>query len=238
MKKSIIFLMLLVNLSVFSQEGISGIVTYKIESNFEIKSDTIENSLLKKVFESLLSNGKQTDHLLFKLKFNSKRTVFLKDNTLSSNKNGINPIEIELKIRGKIFSELSTKINLTKINSAKILVRDSLNFNWKLTKETKTIAGYLCYKATGIKRIFKRNTYLEKPIIAWYSPELNILAGPSGYRKLPGLILELNEVGLLTFKVSEIEFNNDIKIEKVPNYKIYDRKEYDQILRERRLGNN
>lgn len=240
MKRYIIYFTVIISLNIFSQNNVSGVITYGIKNNSEIKSDTIKDSSLKKVMKSLFSNAEKTEHLLFKLKFNGTRAVFSKDNTLSANeKSRINPIELELSTRGKIFSELSKDLNLTKLNSDKILISDSLNFKWKLSKETKTIAGYVCYKATGIRKLFKRriNTYVEKPVIAWYTPKINIPSGPSGYGKLPGVILELTEVGLLTFVVKQIKLNSVFKLEEVPKYKIYSRYEYDQILRKQRSGN-
>ena len=56
---------------------------------------------------------------------------------------------------------------------------------WELTKETKKIDQYLCYKA-----ILKSS---DKKVEAWFTNEIEAPYGPKGYYGLPGLILELKE---------------------------------------------
>ena len=63
------------------------------------------------------------------------------------------------------------------------LVKDSLlNIKWKLTADTRVIAGYECRKAIGI---------LDDTIgiFAFYTDELMITGGPEGINGLPGMIL-------------------------------------------------
>ncbi len=56
-------------------------------------------------------------------------------------------------------------------------------FKWKLEKETKTILGHLCKKAT--MRFSGRN------YIAWFTEAISSNNGPYKFEGLPGLILEL-----------------------------------------------
>jgi GLPGLI family protein len=63
------------------------------------------------------------------------------------------------------------------------LVHDSLSkIKWKLTADTRTIAGFECRKAVGI---------LDDSIavFAFYTDELLINGGPEGIQGLPGMIL-------------------------------------------------
>ncbi|MDB5250881.1 MAG: hypothetical protein JWP27_50 [Flaviaesturariibacter sp.] len=63
------------------------------------------------------------------------------------------------------------------------LVEDSFShIKWKLTPDTRTIAGYECRKAVGI---------LDDTIavFAFYTDEILINGGPEGIRGLPGMIL-------------------------------------------------
>ncbi len=63
------------------------------------------------------------------------------------------------------------------------LLQDSLiNFEWKITNETRTIAGFECRKAVGR---FMDTIYA----IAFYTDEIIVPAGPEVYTGLPGLIL-------------------------------------------------
>lgn len=69
---------------------------------------------------------------------------------------------------------------------------DSLhNFNWQLLKDTQTIQGYLCYKAT----CFWRGRYY----IAWYTPSIPINNGPWKFGGLPGLITEVYDLEYVSY---------------------------------------
>lgn len=63
------------------------------------------------------------------------------------------------------------------------LIQDSLRkISWKLTTDTRKIAGFLCRKATGIVNdsVF---------IFAFYTDEITQPGGPEGFNGLPGMIL-------------------------------------------------
>ena len=63
------------------------------------------------------------------------------------------------------------------------LVQDSLlKIKWKITADTRTIAGFQCRKAVGI-------LFDTVAVFAFYSEELMIPGGPEGIHGLPGMIL-------------------------------------------------
>ncbi len=63
------------------------------------------------------------------------------------------------------------------------LMEDSLlNIKWKLTSDTRTIAGFDCRKAIG----FIDDTLA---VFAFYTDELLVNGGPEGIHGLPGMIL-------------------------------------------------
>ena len=63
------------------------------------------------------------------------------------------------------------------------LVQDSLvNFEWRITNETRTIAGFECRKAVGK---FMDSLY----VVAFYTDEILVPGGPATFTGLPGLIL-------------------------------------------------
>ena len=91
------------------------------------------------------------------------------------------------------------------------LIVDSLKpINWKLSEETKTIAKFVCKKATtmiipqqmnmrfGGGR--NRNTTdtaapakpKEEELVVWYTESIPVSIGPDTYAGLPGAILEVN----------------------------------------------
>ncbi len=55
---------------------------------------------------------------------------------------------------------------------------------WKMSAETKEIAGYPCKKATCIAE--------KDTVTAWFSMQIPVSSGPGKYAKLPGMILELD----------------------------------------------
>jgi GLPGLI family protein len=93
------------------------------------------------------------------------------------------------------------------------LIVDSLKpVNWKLSEETKTIAKFVCKKATtmitpqqmnmrfggggGRNRNTTDTTAPAKPkeveLVVWYTESIPVSVGPDAYAGLPGAILEVN----------------------------------------------
>ncbi len=90
------------------------------------------------------------------------------------------------------------------------LVVDSLKQNkWKISGETKTIAKYLCKKATTMvaapQQVRMRigngprpaeDTTAPKPkeveLVVWYTEDIPVSVGPDNYAGLPGAILEVD----------------------------------------------
>lgn len=73
---------------------------------------------------------------------------------------------------------------LFEISSGDIIFqgKDNLQgWDWKITDETKMIAGYKCQKATS--------DFLGYPFIAWFTKDLPKNAGPDKFNSLPGTIL-------------------------------------------------
>jgi GLPGLI family protein len=64
-----------------------------------------------------------------------------------------------------------------------LLVKDSLrNMKWKITDETRIIAGYNCRRANGL---ILDSVY----VVAFYTDEIHISSGPESFNGLPGMIL-------------------------------------------------
>lgn len=70
------------------------------------------------------------------------------------------------------------------IGNSVFLVKDIYrDLAWSVTKDTKTIAGFNCFKATV--------NYRGRNWIAWFTPDLALSFGPWKLHGLPGLILEV-----------------------------------------------
>lgn len=116
------------------------------------------------------------------------------------------------------------------IMGKKFLVTDSIRkLNWKLTEDTKTIAGYNCRKATA-QRVGKRmqmninNGVMEKKevndttnIVAWFTMDIPVSAGPEVAGQLPGLILALDmNDGRMTYVATAVSAKADLATIKAP----------------------
>lgn len=76
-----------------------------------------------------------------------------------------------------------TTISRKPIFEETYLVQDSLlKIKWKLTSDTRIIAGFECRKAIGI-------LYDTVAVFAFYTDEIIINGGPEGINGLPGMIL-------------------------------------------------
>src|SRR5690625_5583059 len=82
-----------------------------------------------------------------------------------------NPIYID--------TQNETFIEQAKVANQSFLISDDLpNINWKISKESKEIAGFPVQKAVA----FLNDEYSTR-ILAWYSPKLTYKTGPERDRK-------------------------------------------------------
>jgi GLPGLI family protein len=92
-----------------------------------------------------------------------------------------------------------------------VIIKEKLDFNWKITSESKKINNYTCYKATQVNSD-------NFALIAWFCPEISYSFGPYVTAGLPGLILELH-TNFITYGLLTFEETNDIKEIKIPTAK-------------------
>ncbi len=127
--------------------------------------------------------------------------------------------------------DASQRIDQRELGTKKYLVEDSVSrLNWKLTDETKAILGFNCRKAIA-QRVSMRtmmtmdNGKMEKKeisdtsnIIAWYSSDFAVSAGPGEFQgQLPGLVLEVNvSNGRQVIKATEVSSKVDVASIKAP----------------------
>jgi GLPGLI family protein len=91
------------------------------------------------------------------------------------------------------FDFYSNKLNLQKqIQGTSFIIEDSIPFiKWKMTNESREIAGFNCRKAVG--KILD-SVY----VFAFYTDEITISGGPCSISGLPGMILGLSIPRLYT----------------------------------------
>ena len=122
------------------------------------------------------------------------------------------------------------RTELRDLMDKKFLITDSIRkLNWKLTGETQTILGHVCQKAVAQRTGMRTQTIMENGkierkevmdttnIIAWFTTEIPVPAGPEVQGQLPGLILELDmNNGRIVYKALEIQTRADVASIKEP----------------------
>ena len=93
-----------------------------------------------------------------------------------------------------------------------ILAETKPIMNWKVTKESKKILGYTCYKAT--------TKFRGRDYTAWFTPDIPYNLGPWKLGGLPGLILKV-ENDLFDYDAIRIVLNSD-KIPTIPKLKNFE----------------
>jgi GLPGLI family protein len=135
---------------------------------------------------------------------------FIGDTTKSIYKPGrelpIDPRSFNMDIANKnvVYNDYKTGRTITQkpVFEETFLVQDSLlKIKWKLTSDTRTIAGFDCRKAVGL---------IDDSIavFAFYTDEILINGGPEGAQGLPGMILGLGMPRIhTTWFATKVEVN-------------------------------
>jgi GLPGLI family protein len=114
--------------------------------------------------------------------------------------------------------DLAKKVDQRDMFDKKFIVTDSIKkLNWKLTGETQTLLGHVCQQAIAehpTKRMTMNmdNGKMERKevddttkVIAWFTTDISVPAGPEVAGQLPGLILLLDMGdGRTVYKATEI----------------------------------
>jgi len=94
------------------------------------------------------------------------------------------PIADQLNI---VYSDFSTGMTTTQkeFYERTYLIKDTLRkIKWKITDETRTVAGYNCRRANGI---MLDSIY----VVAFYTENIHVSGGPESFNGLPGMILQV-----------------------------------------------
>ncbi len=233
--KNIIILLFFFSIcSAFSQK--SGKAYYKkIPTSDNIKGlDSLNNLDANSPFKNLAKSMKD---LAFVLEFNTSIAHYKEAESMSNDSEKPTILEIA-KITSGYTGETYYDLNTNTIRAVKdisgqtfLIDKDFLSFNWILTKEKLTINGISCYKAKITIIEEGRRGVMEKPYVAWYTPDIAISAGPDGFAGLPGLIIQLENEKFVTVLDKLVFAEEPIEI-KMPNKgKKMTEKEFNDIMK-------
>ena len=139
---------------------------------------------MQPAFDYYKKNSLQFKVLTAKLVFSDDKTLYT-PNEADPPANALMSDSPMLNQFNTIFTDLAARssVDEKKVFEQTYLVKDSVRkIKWKITDETRDIAGYTCRRANGI--------YLDSVyVVAFYTTRLPVPGGPESFSGLPGMIL-------------------------------------------------
>jgi len=140
---------------------------------------------LQQAFESYKKTQPQFKKLKSSLAFTGTKTLFKpSEESAPSGFMGDDPLVRQNNI---VFNDLSSGSSIIQksVFEQTFLVKDSTRkINWKITSETREIAGYTCRRANAL---VLDSVY----VVAFYTDQIPVSGGPESFNGLPGMILGL-----------------------------------------------
>jgi GLPGLI family protein len=192
--------------SLFAQD-FRGVATYKTDRKVNLKLDSasmVDNEMHKQI-EAQLRKQFQREYTL---NFNSRESIYTEveklDAPAPAASGGINIVvagNTDILYRNTAENKL---VRETEIMSKPFLIKDKPEIReWELTKETKSIGEYTCFKATSTEEVEEQmfssevdsvlTTTKLRTTTAWYTLDIPVRHGPDDYWGLPGLIMEVSD---------------------------------------------
>lgn len=159
----------------------SGRVEYekKINQHKGIEEDAEDNIW----YQSMLKSYPKFVNETYELRFNENRSVYKMAKENTDNRYlmwGTKPAESDAVLQDLQKKTVSTQRDVFENT---YVIKDSLrNLDWRITDETREIAGFECRKA--VTKICD-SVY----VVAFYTDQIAISSGPESFGGLPGLIL-------------------------------------------------
>lgn len=211
---------------------ISGEIEYDYINHFVKEDDTGKQRELNDFLRNLDKHSKDFSFILL---FKNHESIFGIEKQMESDRNSLTLSYLNnIVSKGKYYFNNKKKLLLRESNiyDSYTLIKSTPNSeDWTLTKETKQIGDYLCYKAIKIKRKVNNSGEHSFEVEAWYSPEIPVPFGPNEFNGLPGLILELRD-SHYTFYIKKITLGgNDIEIKALESKIILTEEEHEKHLK-------
>ncbi|MFD2568649.1 GLPGLI family protein [Pseudotenacibaculum haliotis] len=254
MKNKIFMLLFFLSVSISAQD-FYGKATYKTHRKMDFKLDSTEAATNPGLQSQIEAQMKKMFQKTFVLNFNRSESTYKEDVKLNAPRPQIGGGNVMVQVVGGgggndvLYKNIKEKkmVNKTDLMGKIFLIKDDLvEYDWKLTGETKNIGKYTCYKATyerEVENIEMKMVNGEpeevtkkemRTTTAWYTTDVPVSNGPGNYTGLPGLILEVND-GDLTIVCTEIVLNPSEKpsIKAPEKGKVVTRDKFEKISRKK-----
>lgn len=171
----------------------------QLENSWDTEEDNIWIQNLKKTIPKIATT-------YYNLYFNQQKTVYKFGREASQSTQKIPEWLVDNDTEDIAYNDLENKKTISQktIFETTFLIDDSINnINWRLTNDTRTIAGIECRKAIGI--IFD-SVY----VIAFYTDLITTSGGPVSFNGLPGMIL-----GIAVPRINTTWFATKVELETI-----------------------
>jgi len=220
------YILLLFFITSFSQNNDKLYVQYRatlLDKAKKYDSITVTNPEL---MELILQLDNDFEDVVFSLKIDGKTSEFETIRKMTLWHERANPVQLTME-KTKFYVDSITFIEQRKaFEELYLMVERSNKIKWKLSNETKTILGHVCYKATTTKMVLSP-IFIE----AWYAPKLPYNFGPFGYHGLSGLILEIVQNEKIVYTADYIDWNEDVFVIKPTTGKLIPREKLNERFR-------
>jgi GLPGLI family protein len=187
--KAILIVILFTKYFLYSQES-NFEVTYSVAVSFDKE---FLSGMRKELRNKFIEAQTNSETIYPKLIFNDTISSFYLEESMNIGNNNKNSFtKMLIGCSKPVFTNLKDKIIYFNnpddgrlYKNDEFLIYKKIIKNWTITKETKLINGYLCYKAYR-----KENDF---DVTAWFCPKFPYSYGPKESSGLPGLVFELNE---------------------------------------------
>lgn len=180
----------------------------KILYDYEMKSNIINE--IKDFSERLKNDSK---FISFTLEFENQQTFFY----LNENLNSTNNFAIAFtKAKQSIYSDLERKKFYQSSPNSLLFEENEFTIEhdfieWQLINESKVMDDRKVYKAIGKYKTLIKKEVIERELIAWYCPDIQLYIGPRGANNLPGLIISLED-NYGVFIAKKITFTDKVNL--------------------------
>ncbi|MDB4924708.1 GLPGLI family protein [Mucilaginibacter sp.] len=167
----------------------SGTIEFEKSSNiyaiFSRNVNKDNEAYMKPVFEQLKKTQPQFKVLKSTLTFGYNKTLFVP--TPTENQNSSFGYVVAAEQSNTIYTDVATSSSVAQkgVFEETFLLKDSTRkINWKITDETREIAGYTCRRANAL---ILDSVY----VVAFYTDKILVSGGPESFTGLPGMILQV-----------------------------------------------
>ncbi|REE83157.1 GLPGLI family protein [Lutibacter oceani] len=256
--KIVTILILLVSSVAFAQD-FQGKAIYQTKTTLDMDfaGSGIPADRIEMIKERMKSQLEKT----YTLTFNKTASIYKEEEKLDQTAGGRGGMRFMMMgggASGNYYKNTQTKTSSkeSEFSGKNFLIKDNLVvYDWKMEQETKMIGQNLCFKATTVIEMPKRETNfrfgrrgsneedeeenkepeMEQVIVtAWYTLDVPVSHGPGDYWGLPGLILEVAyaNTNILCTKII-MNPKDKIEITEPSKGKEVSQKEYDEIIVEK-----